>query len=82
MEALVVERERVTAALREQGWDLPETHANFVWFPLGEDTMARAAEATAAGVLVRPFAGDGLRVSIGEVEANDAFLAVAAAWRR
>ena len=33
------------------------------------------------GVLVRPFAGDGLRVSIGEPEANDAFLAVAAGWR-
>jgi len=81
VDALVAERERVVAALREQGWDLPETHANFVWFPLGEDTLARAAEATAAGVLVRPFAGDGLRVSIGEVEANDAFLAVAATWR-
>jgi len=81
VEALVAERQRVTAALREQGWDLPETHANFVWFPLGEETVARAAEATAAGVLVRPFAGDGLRVSIGEVEANDAFLAVAATWR-
>ncbi|WP_430593743.1 histidinol-phosphate transaminase [Isoptericola sp. QY 916] len=81
VDALVAERERVVAALREQGWDLPETHANFVWFPLGEETVARAAEATAAGVLVRPFAGDGLRVSIGEVEANDAFLAVAATWR-
>ncbi|TWH29983.1 histidinol-phosphate aminotransferase [Isoptericola variabilis J7] len=71
----------MTDALREQGWELPETQANFVWFPLGEATTARAAEATAAGVLVRPFAGDGLRVSIGEVEANDAFLAVARSWR-
>jgi histidinol-phosphate aminotransferase len=79
--ALVAERTRVTDALREQGWDLPETQANFVWFPLGEKTTARAAEASAAGVLVRPFAGDGLRVSIGEVEANDAFLAVARGWR-
>ncbi|MCA5891914.1 histidinol-phosphate transaminase [Isoptericola sp. NEAU-Y5] len=79
--ALVAERDRVTAALRSQGWELPETHANFVWFPLAEATMDRAAEATAAGVLVRPFAGDGLRVSIGEVEANDAFLALAATWR-
>jgi histidinol-phosphate aminotransferase len=30
---------------------------------------------------VRPFAGDGVRVSIGETEANDIFLAVAAEWR-
>ena len=80
VEALVAERSRVVAALRDQGWDLPESHANFVWFPLGDATTERAAEARAAGVLVRPFAGDGLRVSIGEVEANDAFLAVAAGW--
>ncbi|PZR53571.1 histidinol-phosphate transaminase [Xylanimonas oleitrophica] len=80
VEALVAERTRVLAALREQGWDVPESHANFVWFDLGEQTTARAAEAMAAGVIVRPFAGDGLRVSIGEVEANDAFLKVAAGW--
>lgn len=80
VQAVVAERDRVEAALREQGWDLPESHANFVWFPLGEDTMACAAEARAAGVLVRPFAGEGLRVTIGEPEANDAFLAVAKGW--
>ncbi|WP_242608106.1 histidinol-phosphate transaminase [Xylanimonas ulmi] len=81
VDALVAERARVVAALREQGWDLPESQANFVWFPLGEATMERAAQAREAGVLVRPFAGDGLRVSVGEVEANDAFLAIARGWR-
>ncbi|QAY63860.1 histidinol-phosphate transaminase [Xylanimonas allomyrinae] len=80
VDALVAERERVVAALRAQGWDLPESQANFVWFPLGEATSERAKQARAAGVLVRPFAGDGLRVSIGEREANDAFLAVAQGW--
>ncbi|QAY69379.1 histidinol-phosphate transaminase [Xylanimonas protaetiae] len=80
VDALVAERARVQAALREQGWDLPDSQANFVWFPLGERTMECAAQARRAGVLVRPFAGDGLRVSIGEVEANDAFLEVAATW--
>lgn len=81
VEALVAERTRVTGALRDQGWDLPETQANFVWFGLGEATTERAAAAKAAGVLVRPFAGDGIRVSIGDPEANDAFLRVASAWR-
>jgi histidinol-phosphate aminotransferase len=79
--ALVAERARVTEALAAQGWELPETQANFVWFPLGEATTTRAAEATSAGVLVRPFAGSGLRVTIGEVEANDAFLKIAESWR-
>jgi histidinol-phosphate aminotransferase len=81
VEALVGERTRVVESLRDQGWVLPETHANFVWFDLGEPTMERAAQAKEAGVLVRPFAGHGIRVSIGDPEANDAFLAVASAWR-
>ena len=35
-----------------------------------------------AGIMVRPFAGSGARVTIGEVEANDVFLRVAAEWRK
>jgi histidinol-phosphate aminotransferase len=31
--------------------------------------------------MVRPFAGDGVRVTIGEPAANDAFLQVAGDWR-
>ncbi|WP_343035746.1 histidinol-phosphate transaminase [Isoptericola sediminis] len=81
VEHLVAERTRVWDTLREQGWDVPDTHANFVWLATGERTVELAAEASAAGVLVRPFAGEGMRVSIGEVEANDAFLALAAGWR-
>ncbi|GAA1862911.1 histidinol-phosphate transaminase [Myceligenerans crystallogenes] len=82
VDALVAERTRVTEALRDQGWNLPEAQGNFVWFALGDATVDRAAEAAAAGILVRPFAGDGFRVSIGEQEANDAFLKLAASWRR
>ena len=36
VEAIVAERTRVGEALREQGWGLPESHANFVWFPLAD----------------------------------------------
>jgi histidinol-phosphate aminotransferase len=32
------------------------------------------------GIAIRPFAGDGARVSIGDPDANDAFLAVAAGY--
>ncbi|MGH3354322.1 MAG: histidinol-phosphate transaminase [Nocardioidaceae bacterium] len=81
VEALVEERSRVWHALREQGWGVPESQANFVWMPLGNDTVEFAAECEAHGVMVRPFAGDGARVSIGENEANDVFLKDAADWR-
>ncbi len=79
---IVTERERVVAALAEQGWDVPETQANFVWLPLGADAMPFAAACEEAGVVVRPFAGDGVRVTVAEPAAGDVFLDVAGAWRR
>ena len=78
VDAIVAERERVTAALRDQGWRVPDAQGNFVWLALGERTVEFAAAADEAGVMVRPFAGDGARVSIGEPEANDLLLSVAA----
>ncbi|MDQ1665660.1 MAG: histidinol-phosphate aminotransferase [Actinomycetota bacterium] len=78
VEGLVKERSRVQDALREQGWSqLPASEANFVWLRLSERTMEFAAACESAGVVVRPFAGDGVRVTIGEPEANDVFLRVA-----
>ena len=78
VDALVAERARVVAALREVGWDVPEPQGNFVWFALGERTAEFAAACEGVGVTVRPFAGEGARVSIGEGEAHDRLVAVAA----
>jgi histidinol-phosphate aminotransferase len=74
---LVSERERVVAALREQGWMLPDAQANFVWFGLGSLTAEFAAACEAAGLTVRPYGSDGARATIGEREANDRLIAVA-----
>ncbi|RVU27232.1 histidinol-phosphate transaminase [Streptomyces antnestii] len=78
--SLVCERTRVVEALRSQGWTVPETQANFVWLRLGERTMDFAAACERAGVVVRPFAGEGMRATIAETEANDVFLNTAAAF--
>ncbi|MFJ3537344.1 histidinol-phosphate transaminase [Streptomyces sp. NPDC090109] len=80
--ALVSERERIRAALVDQGWTVPDTQANFVWLRLGERTADFAAACERHGVVVRPFAGEGVRVTIGEGEANDLFLQVAEAFRK
>ncbi|MFF6870497.1 histidinol-phosphate transaminase [Streptomyces sp. NPDC012450] len=80
--ALVSERERVRAALVDQGWTVPDTQANFVWLRLGERTADFAAACERHGVVVRPFAGEGVRVTIGEGEANDLFLQAAEAFRK
>ncbi|HSV38552.1 MAG TPA: histidinol-phosphate transaminase [Nocardioidaceae bacterium] len=78
VEALVVERSRVTSALAEQGWVLPDAQGNFVWLPVGDRTPDFVAAAEEAGIMVRPFAGEGVRISIGEAAGNDVFLEVAA----
>jgi histidinol-phosphate aminotransferase len=80
VEATVKERARVTEALTADGWTVPETEANFVWLRLGDHTTAFAAACEAEGVSVRPFAGEGARISFGTPQANDAFLAVASAF--
>jgi histidinol-phosphate aminotransferase len=80
VDAVVKERDRVREALLADGWAVPPTEANFVWLRLGEQTMEFAAACDRAGISVRPFAGEGARVSIGTPEANDAFLATASAF--
>jgi histidinol-phosphate aminotransferase len=82
VESVVRERTRVRDELRADGWAVPPTEANFVWLRLGADTMDFAAMCHQAGIAVRPFAGEGARVSIGDRAANDAFLAVAATYPR
>jgi histidinol-phosphate aminotransferase len=81
VDSLVAERGRVVRELTAQGWTVPETQANFVWLRLGERTGDFAAACEAAGVMVRPFAGEGVRVTIGEPAANDLFLKAAQTFR-
>ena len=77
VEATVSERERVRGALVDAGWTVPPTEANFVWLRLDGDTLDFAAECAKAGVSVRPFDGEGARVSLGTPKENDVFLSVA-----
>jgi histidinol-phosphate aminotransferase len=79
--ALVVERQRVWAALRDQGWPVQRTEANFIWLRLGDRTSDFAAACESAGIIVRPFAGEGVRITIAETEANDRVIEVAGRFR-
>src|SRR5699024_8166475 len=60
------ERSRVTAALAEQGWELPVSQGNFVFFPLGEESGAFAAFADERGLVLRAYGDDGVRATIAE----------------
>jgi histidinol-phosphate aminotransferase len=77
---VVAERDRVSGDLRGMGWTVPPTEANFVWLRLGAHTADFADACDRAGLSVRPFAGEGVRVSIGAKAANDAFLEVASGY--
>jgi histidinol-phosphate aminotransferase len=73
---VIAERERMTDLVRKLVPDLPASQSNFLWLPLGERSMPFAEACAAGGVLVRPFAGEGVRVTIGTHDENDRFAAL------
>ncbi|ATG53124.1 aminotransferase [Brachybacterium vulturis] len=75
------ERSRVLQALTAQGWELPVSQGNFVYFPTGERTAEFAKFADARGLVLRAYGVEGVRATIAEREANDLIISVGAAWR-
>ena len=77
VEVTANERSRVLAGVRALGWDAPDTDGNFVWLPAGDGTahLVAALAALPTPILVRPFAGEGVRITIGAPAENDAMLA-------
>ncbi|NKY36136.1 histidinol-phosphate transaminase [Nocardia speluncae] len=73
-DAVIAERERMRAGLLAAGYRVPPSEANFVWIDLGASTAEFAEASAAAGVLIRPFAGEGVRVTAGDPHENDLFL--------
>ncbi|MFF4060415.1 aminotransferase class I/II-fold pyridoxal phosphate-dependent enzyme [Streptomyces sp. NPDC001668] len=71
------ERDRMARALRAQGWEVPMSQANFLWLPLGPATEDFGRACAQLHVVVREFPGNGVRVTVGEREANDMVLFVA-----
>jgi histidinol-phosphate aminotransferase len=83
---LVAERERLAAAVVASG--VAQVHpsdANFLWVEVAASAEELWKKLAREGVLVRSFAGKGgrldrcLRVTVGDAEANDAFIA---AWAK
>ncbi|MEO1064483.1 MAG: histidinol-phosphate transaminase [Actinomycetota bacterium] len=75
VDQVVAERERVARALRELGWSVPRSQANFVWLPAGAASADLGRELEQAGYVTRAFPGVGVRVTVADPETNDAFLA-------
>lgn len=74
VDRIVLLRDQVRRALVDQGWSVPEAQGNFVWLDTGGHTAAAAQVFGDHGVVVRPFAGEGVRVTIGEPSSVDKLL--------
>ena len=71
VQQLITERQRQLTALRELGWRVPDSQANFVWIEAGAEAVGLTERLASAGITVRPFADEGVRISIGLPEANE-----------
>ncbi len=79
-ELVVAERERLLTTVRKFLPEVPESQANFIWLPLRERSVDYAAACERHRVIVRAFAGDGVRVTVGTPEENDALLTATEAF--
>jgi histidinol-phosphate aminotransferase len=80
--AVVAERDRVRGELLARGWTVPPSEANFLWLRHGARTADFADACAGARISVRPFPGEGARITIGDHDANDAFLGLAQEYRQ
>jgi histidinol-phosphate aminotransferase len=75
VELVIAERDRLVRSVRELVPDVPDSQSNFYWLPVADPVgLGKACEQR--GVIVRPFP-EGVRVTVGTSEENDAFLAAA-----
>ncbi len=72
---VVTERERMAAELRRRiGLSVPDPQANFVWLPAGEQAAPLTMALERAGLVTRPFPGEGVRITIGTPADDDRVL--------
>ena len=84
--AIIRDRDALAADLRELGFAVPVSQANFVWLPARERTDEYAAAFASGGLSVRPYSAgdehDGVRITVGVPKANVRVLEVAATLPR
>ncbi|MDQ0802177.1 hypothetical protein [Arthrobacter sp. SLBN-112] len=73
--AVKQERERMAAALAAQGWKLQPSQGNFLWIRADAQLLASLVEAfDRAGILVRAYQGDGVRITVADPASNNRVL--------
>ncbi|WP_434315651.1 histidinol-phosphate transaminase [Leifsonia sp. P73] len=75
---IAMRRDKLRNALIDQGWDVPEANGNFVWLNTGRETSVANDAFFDAGLTVRAFPPEGIRISVGEQESVEKLLEVTA----
>jgi histidinol-phosphate aminotransferase len=77
VDEVIAERRWFESELAKLGFKLPPSQANFVWLALGKRTEEFAARSEGIAVSIRPFPGEGVRISIGEHQALERIIELA-----
>lgn len=71
------ERTRMAAQLEPQGWKLQPSQGNFLWIRADDELRARLMEAfDNAGIMVRAYQGDGVRITVADPASNNRVLRI------
>jgi histidinol-phosphate aminotransferase len=74
VDAVIAERERLRRGLLDRGWRVLPSHTNCLWLAEPDRTDECETMLTLAGVQVRYYPGEGIRLTVGDRPANDAVL--------
>lgn len=77
VDEVIAERTWFESELTKLGFSVPRSQANFVWLPLGDRTEEFALRCEGIAVSIRPFPGEGVRISIGERPALERVIEIA-----
>ncbi|WP_314216119.1 histidinol-phosphate transaminase [Pseudarthrobacter equi] len=73
--AVKQERARMAAELMVQGWTLQPSQGNFLWIRADAELLATLVDAfNAAGIMVRAYQGDGVRITVADPASNNRVL--------
>jgi len=75
VDEVVAERGRITGALRELGWNVPDPQGNFIWLPLRSSATEVGLALERRGIVARVFDDVGVRVTVADPPSNDRFVA-------
>ncbi|GGI01696.1 histidinol-phosphate transaminase [Arthrobacter liuii] len=69
------ERARMAAELAAQGWKLQPSQGNFLWTRADKQLLATLVDAfNGAGIMVRAYQGDGVRITVADPASNNRVL--------